>query len=61
MQDSVGGDNNRTTVIFQVADTYRFVGGMSGFENLYFRVITKIYRTSRPTFLRDDITMLDAK
>ena len=37
------------------------LGGMSGFEGLYFRVIIKIYRKSRPTFFRDDITMLDAK
>jgi len=28
MQDMVGGDNNRTPVIFQVPDIYRFVGVM---------------------------------
>jgi len=28
MQDLVGGDNNRTPVIFQVPDIYRFVGDM---------------------------------
>ena len=26
MQDMVGGDNNRTPVIFQVSDIYRIVG-----------------------------------
>ena len=34
---------------------------MPGFEGLYFRVIAKIYRTSRQTSLSDDITMHDAK
>ncbi len=34
---------------------------MSGFEGLYFRVITKLYRTSRPASLGDDITMPDDK
>ncbi|MFC1876606.1 hypothetical protein ACFL2E_04950 [Thermodesulfobacteriota bacterium] len=28
MQDMVGGDNNRTPVIFQVPDIYRFVGAI---------------------------------
>jgi len=28
MQDSVGGDNNRTPVIFQVLDNCNFVGGI---------------------------------
>jgi len=28
MQDLVGGDNNRTPVIFQEVDIYRFVGAI---------------------------------
>jgi len=28
MQDSVGGDNNRTPVIFEGSDIYRFVGAI---------------------------------
>ena len=31
MQDSVGGDNNRTPVIFQVSDNLVFVGDTKGF------------------------------
>ena len=30
MQDSVGGDNDRTPVQFQVFDIYRFVGDTAG-------------------------------
>jgi hypothetical protein len=30
MQDSVGGDNNRTPVKFQVPDVYRIVGAING-------------------------------
>ena len=30
MQDLVGGDNNRTPVVFQVPDIYRFVGDIHG-------------------------------
>jgi len=29
MQDSVGGDNNRTPVVFQEPDIYRFVGDVT--------------------------------
>jgi len=32
MQGSVGGDYNRTPVIFQVSDIYRFVGDILLFE-----------------------------
>ena len=31
MQDLVGGDNNRTPVVFQVPDIYRFVGVIGGY------------------------------
>jgi len=33
MQDLVGGDNNRSPVIFQGSDIYRFVGGINGSIN----------------------------
>ena len=33
MQDMVGGDNNRTPVVFQVPDIYNIVGGIVGFLN----------------------------
>ena len=34
MQDMVGGDNNRTPVIFQVSDNLVFVGGNTVFSDL---------------------------
>jgi len=56
--DQFEGTTNITTFL---KGQFMPIGGMSGFEGLYFRVIIKIYRKSRPTFFRDDITMLDAK
>jgi hypothetical protein len=32
MQDSVGGDNNRTPVIFQGIDNCNIVGAIAGFK-----------------------------
>ena len=40
-QDMVGGDNNRTPVIFQVPDIYRFVGVSTGFMIEILRVVCK--------------------
>jgi len=36
MQDLVGGDNNRTPVIFQASDNLVFVGAINGFAKHLF-------------------------
>ena len=46
MQDSVGGENNRTSVIYQVSDTYCFVGDING--QAYIKTVEMISRGDLP-------------
>ena len=58
-QDMVGGDNNRTPVIFQAPDIYRFVGGIRKFENAfrcrYHQISVSSQLSAKPQYMAETI------